>query len=198
MKLTPAQHQAFNTDGYLFFPGLFQPEEVHTLLDAVPALYARREAYNVREKGSDAVRTNFAAHLYSAPFARLARHPRMVLPVQELLHEKLSSSEPMRTGMTALRLSIGKALVPFAFVFAPSLQFIIFTWLALASALFGAEVAIMGLGAADTGYVAWPLSRWVFWALNVLSVSLVFNHPVVTAVAGPLVLAILAWYARRA
>ena len=89
MKLTAAQHQAFNTDGYLFFPGLFRPEEVQTLQDAVPALYARREAYNVREKGSDAVRTNFAAHLYSEPFARLARHPRMVLPVQELLGEAL-------------------------------------------------------------------------------------------------------------
>ena len=89
MKLTAAQHQAFNTDGYLFFPGLFRPDEVQTLQDAVPALYARREAYNVREKGSDAVRTNFAAHLYSEPFARLARHPRMVLPVQELLGEAL-------------------------------------------------------------------------------------------------------------
>jgi ectoine hydroxylase len=43
----------------------------------------------VREKGSDAVRTNFAAHLYSAPFARLARHPRMVLPVMELFGEAL-------------------------------------------------------------------------------------------------------------
>ena len=38
MKLTPAQQQAFDSDGYLFFPGLFNPEEVHTLLDAVPAL----------------------------------------------------------------------------------------------------------------------------------------------------------------
>jgi ectoine hydroxylase len=55
----------------------------------VPALYARREAYNVREKGSDAVRTNFAAHLYSAPFARLARHPRMVKPVEDLIGEPL-------------------------------------------------------------------------------------------------------------
>jgi ectoine hydroxylase len=43
----------------------------------------------VREKGKDAVRTNFAAHLYSEPFARLARHPRMVEPVQELLGEAL-------------------------------------------------------------------------------------------------------------
>ena len=55
----------------------------------MPELYARREAYNVREKGSDAVRTNFAAHLVSGPFAKLARHPRMIEPVQELFGEKL-------------------------------------------------------------------------------------------------------------
>ena len=41
----------------------------------------------MREKGSDAVRTNFAAHLYSEPFAKLARHPRMVEPVQQLFGE---------------------------------------------------------------------------------------------------------------
>ena len=40
----------------------------------------------------------------------------------------IARSEPMRTGMTAFRLSMGKALVPFAFVFAPSLLFIDFTW----------------------------------------------------------------------
>jgi ectoine hydroxylase len=89
MKLTPQQHAQFERDGYLFFPGLFSAEEVRLLNEAVPALYARREAFNVREKGSDAVRTNFAAHLVSAPFARLARHPRMVEPVEDLFGEKL-------------------------------------------------------------------------------------------------------------
>lgn len=89
MKLSPEQLAAFETDGYLFFPSLFKPDEVAELVGAVPALYARREAYNVREKGSDAVRTNFAAHLYSAPFARLARHPRMIEPVEQLFGEKL-------------------------------------------------------------------------------------------------------------
>jgi ectoine hydroxylase len=89
MKLTPDQVAQFERDGYLFFPGLFTPQETQVLLDAVPELYRRREAYNVREKGSDAVRTNFAAHLYSEPYARLARHPRMVEPVQQLLGEAL-------------------------------------------------------------------------------------------------------------
>ena len=89
MRLTPAQQAQFDGDGYLFFPGLFNAEETRRLTDAVPELYERREEYNVREKGSDAVRTNFAAHMYSEPFARLARHPRMIGPVEELLGEKL-------------------------------------------------------------------------------------------------------------
>jgi ectoine hydroxylase len=89
MKLSKTQLEQFDRDGYLFFPSLFTPEETKSLNDAVPALYARREAYNVREKGSDAVRTNFAAHMYSEPFARLARHPRMIEPVESLFGEKL-------------------------------------------------------------------------------------------------------------
>jgi ectoine hydroxylase len=89
MKLTRPQIEQFEREGYLFFPGLFSADEVGVLSAAVPELYSRREAYNVREKGSDAVRTNFAAHLYSAPFARLARHPRMVQPVMDLLGEAL-------------------------------------------------------------------------------------------------------------
>jgi ectoine hydroxylase len=89
MKLTPDQLAQFDRDGYLFFPGHFTTEETQSLLDAVPDLYSRREDYNVREKGKDAVRTNFAAHMYSEPFARLARHPRMIEPVESLLGEKL-------------------------------------------------------------------------------------------------------------
>jgi ectoine hydroxylase len=87
MHLSAEQRASFDRDGYLFFPSLFAPREVAVLNDAVPALYARREVYNVREKDSDAVRTNFAAHLISAPFARLARHPRMVAPVVDLFDE---------------------------------------------------------------------------------------------------------------
>ena len=78
MELTQEQRNRFDKDGYLFFPTFFSQEESQYLKTAVPELYERREEYNVREKGSDAVRTNFAAHLYSKPFAKLARHPRMI------------------------------------------------------------------------------------------------------------------------
>ena len=89
MKLSAQQQEQFDREGYLFFPALFNPEETRKLTDAVPDLYNRREDYNVREMGSDAVRTNFAAHMYSEPFARLARHPRMIEPVEDLFGEKL-------------------------------------------------------------------------------------------------------------
>jgi ectoine hydroxylase len=81
MRLSKEQIEQFDREDCLFFPGLFSAAEIKVLSDAVPAIYARREDYNVREKRKDAVRTIFAAHLYSEPFARLARHPRMVEPV---------------------------------------------------------------------------------------------------------------------
>ena len=87
MKLTRSQLEQFDADGYLFFPSLFSRDEIRILTDEVPALYAQRRTENVREKTGDAVRTNFAAHLYSAPFARLARHPRMVEPVKQIFGE---------------------------------------------------------------------------------------------------------------
>ncbi len=108
----------------------------------------------------------------------------------------IARSEPMRTGMTAFRLSMGKALVPFAFVYTPALLFIDFTWSAFAIGLVSTIVAVLGLGAAYTGFVARPLGRLSFIALNLLSLSLVFANPVVSAVAIPLVVGILAWHAR--
>ena len=85
MQLTQEQLDRFDREGYLLFPALFSGAEMKVLIDEVPRLYAQHRPENVREKGSDAVRTNFAAHMYSKPFATLARHPRMVEPVKQLL-----------------------------------------------------------------------------------------------------------------
>jgi ectoine hydroxylase len=89
MVLSPTQLEQFDRDGYLFFPGLFSAAETRRMVDEVPRLYEVRAPWNVREKGSDAVRTNFAAHLVSPVFARLARHPRMLRPVEQLFGERL-------------------------------------------------------------------------------------------------------------
>jgi ectoine hydroxylase len=87
MEINREQIEQFERDGYLFFPSLFSPQEIKVLLDEVPRLYAQRRPENVLEKDSGAVRTNFAAHMYSAPFAKLARHPRMIAPAMQLLGE---------------------------------------------------------------------------------------------------------------
>ena len=108
----------------------------------------------------------------------------------------IARSEPMRTGMTAFRLSMGKALVPFAFVYTPALLFIDFAWAPFLIALASTAVAILGLGAAYTGRVTRPIGIAAFAALNVLCLALVFGHPGVSAVAITAVLAILAWHAR--
>lgn len=110
----------------------------------------------------------------------------------------IARSEPMRTGATAFRLSMGKVLVPFAFVYTPSLLLIDFSWPPFLLAVFSTLVAIIGLGAAYTGFffrkIGWP----AFLLLNVLSGSLVFANVKVTAVAAPLVLFILYWHYRGA
>src|SRR5687767_11000251 len=87
MRLSQAQLDAFDREGYLFFPRLFSAAEIKVLLDEVPALFAQRRPENVREKTGDVVRTNFAAHMYSYPFAKLARHPRMVEPIKQVFGE---------------------------------------------------------------------------------------------------------------
>lgn len=87
MKLTRQQIEQFDKEGYLFFPSLFSAEEMKVLVEEVPGLFAQHRPENVREKDRDAVRTNFAAHMYSYPFAKLARHPRMVEPVTDLFGE---------------------------------------------------------------------------------------------------------------
>ena len=87
MKLSPQQIAQFDRDGYLFFPSLFTSAEIKTLTDEVPHLYAQDRPENVREKTGGVVRTNFAAHLYSEPFARLGRHPRMIDPIVQMFDE---------------------------------------------------------------------------------------------------------------
>ncbi len=108
----------------------------------------------------------------------------------------IARSEPMRTGLTAFRLSMGKALVPFAFVYAPSLLFQQFDAAQFAVALSGTVIAILGLGAAYTGHCGRPIGAPAFVAMNLLSLALIFSRPTVTVVCGAGVLAMLIWHGR--
>jgi ectoine hydroxylase len=84
MKLSPEELARFDEQGFLFFPNRFTKEEVGVLSDAARKVYAldRKEVW--REK-SGVARTAFAAHTYNEAFRRLARHPRLIEPVQQIL-----------------------------------------------------------------------------------------------------------------
>jgi len=89
MQLTPAQLEQFDRDGYLYFPGLFTREEAALLAGEVPRIYAEFRPEVVREKDGSTPRTSFAAHTYNPVFGKLARHPRLVKPVEQVFGEKL-------------------------------------------------------------------------------------------------------------
>ena len=75
MQLTQTQIDAFERDGYLFFPALFRPDEVKVLLDEVPALYAQR-----RPEREQSVKVTEATLTYVA--VDNERRPRVVSDLQ--------------------------------------------------------------------------------------------------------------------
>jgi ectoine hydroxylase len=85
MRLSGEQCARFEDEGYLFLPETFGPSEVAVLRREVPGIFAQRREEVWRERDGKAVRTAFAAHTYNEAFRRLAAHPRMIEPVQQIL-----------------------------------------------------------------------------------------------------------------
>src|SRR4029453_8909539 len=88
MKLTQAQIDYFNREGWLFLPELFSKEEVELLAREAVSIYDANRPEVWREK-SGAPRTAFAAHLYNEAFGALGKHPRMIEPIEQLVGEKV-------------------------------------------------------------------------------------------------------------
>lgn len=82
----------------------------------------------------------------------------------------MANADPFRTGNTAFRLGLGKVLVPFVFVFSPSLLLVTkgFTWHDFALAFAGCVIGIACLGAAFSG---WMLTHLRVWERLVLAVA---------------------------
>ena len=93
MKLTPPELERFARDGFLVLPELFSAAEVAALRADLAHLFAEDCPANIREKHSGEVRTAMAAHLRSATFARLVRHPRLLGPAMQLLGERLYAQQ---------------------------------------------------------------------------------------------------------
>ena len=100
----------------------------------------------------------------------------------------IAGSNPFQTGNTAFRLGIAKALVPFVFVYSPSLLLVAdgFTWPAFFVTLAGAMMGIASLGVAFSGYLLTPLRRWERWWIA--AVSMLFIAPGLKTMAVAVVL----------
>jgi TRAP-type uncharacterized transport system fused permease subunit len=77
----------------------------------------------------------------------------------------IAGSNPFKTGNTAFRLGIAKALVPFVFVYSPSLLLVAdgFSWYSFSITLFSAMLGIGSMGVAFSGYFLGHLQTWQRW-----------------------------------
>ena len=88
MKLDESHIAEFDEQGYLFFPGLLDEDEVPVLQHAVPGILSRQGPEVVRDKEDRAAaRLAFGAHAYSEPFQCLLTLPRILDPVRQLLRD---------------------------------------------------------------------------------------------------------------
>ena len=87
MRLSGAQLERFERDGFLVLPELFSKDEVAALRARLAALFAADDPANIVEKNSGEVRTAMGLHLRDPVFAKLVRHPRLVEPALQILGE---------------------------------------------------------------------------------------------------------------
>src|SRR6056297_2476994 len=88
MKLTQDQLDHFHREGWIFLENCFSPEEVAVLNEEGEKIYAE-EREEVWRETSGAPRTAFAAHTYNDAYGVLARHPRLIEPLEQVFGEQV-------------------------------------------------------------------------------------------------------------
>lgn len=80
----------------------------------------------------------------------------------------MAGADPFRTGNTAFRLALGKVMVPFVFVYGPSMLIVTqgFNWPDFLMTTAGCIVGITLLSAAFAGYGLAPLAGWERWVIG--------------------------------
>ncbi len=113
----------------------------------------------------------------------------------------IAGANAFKAGNTAFRLSMGKALVPFMFVFSPSLLLVTqdFTWQAFALAFTGAVLGILALSAAITNWLMGPLLKIERAVLPVAALLMIAPEFISTAMGAALLgaVALRQWLADK-
>ncbi len=103
----------------------------------------------------------------------------------------IGGADPMGTGLTAFRLSMGKALVPFMFVYAPSLLFINFSWFEFVVALSSGLLGIYALSVAYIGFFRTKVARFRKYLLIAGGLCLISPNVMMISIGAVLVVLIL-------
>ena len=88
MRLSQAQLDRFHDEGFLVLPDVFSAEEVAVLRGPLERLFAEDRPQNFRERASGQVRTAMGLHLRDGIYERLACHPRLLGPAQQILEDE--------------------------------------------------------------------------------------------------------------
>lgn len=96
----------------------------------------------------------------------------------------MAGADPFRTGNTAFRLALGKVLVPFVFVFSPSMLIMVpsFSWVELAGSTAACIASIVLLSATFAGWLLAPLAMWERTILAIAALPLILATPASVAV----------------
>lgn len=96
----------------------------------------------------------------------------------------MAGADPFRTGNTAFRLALGKVLVPFVFVFSPSMLIMVpsFTWTELIGSTASCIASIVLLSATFSGWLLAPLAMWERAVLGIAALPLILATPMSVAI----------------
>ena len=87
----------------------------------------------------------------------------------------MANADPFKTGNTAFRLALGKALVPFVFVYSPVMLLVLpgFSWGEFVVTVGGCLVGIVMLSAAFAGWLLTHMSPWERWLIGIASIPVI-------------------------
>lgn len=91
----------------------------------------------------------------------------------------MAGADPFKTGNTAFRLALGKVLVPFVFVFSPSMLIMApgFTWTEFVGSTAACLASITLLSAAFSAWFLAPLAMWERFVLAIAALPMILATP---------------------
>ena len=88
-RLTEEQCARYHEDGFVFLPDLIPEAEITRVGDELAELCRLTRQEVIMEKDGATVRSVMNPHIFSELFARFVRHPRLLVPVRQLLDREV-------------------------------------------------------------------------------------------------------------